>query len=823
MFLRTALALVPLLALLPARPAGAATYCVAQQDARASDASAGTEARPLKTLGAAMAKVHPGDTVTVKNGTYRESVAAGSKEWNDPERHTTLTAHPGHRPVIKGSDVWVARWERLPGDRPIYSCARDAYTQMVFVDEQPLTQVGLVGNPGRQKRTDFRWAKQWHGKGLADMAAGTFFYDAEAKRLYAWLADGGNPQKHVVEVAVRPTALSLTGTWTLRGIQVRHVMDGLWPNEQAVAVSGNHCVVEKCRITHNEFVGLIVSGEDGIIRGNEIAYNGLMGFTSNIGYRMLVEENDFHHNATRGDVVCLTAGNKWVCWRDSKFLRNRFHDEEWTALWLDISNANILVAENLFERCNVGLYWEISRWAVVANNVFRRCGRACWIYSADTLVAHNVFEECGEGILISGFERTCDALQSTREPSQPALMATRNNLAVNNLLIDCPGAYVGINEESGHGAGNASDYNAFVWTYPAYHRTGLHINFMSGWNSLYARLPEWRYLRHQDEHSVVADPGLLRQVENEWPWVALSRNDVVGDAGLVDRARGDYRLKPDSPLATRGVVLPDVLNSGYRSAPGNGCGARQWERTALAGAPAGARTVYGGAGGHYRLQPLPAFHRLADLDTRPAGPIGLNREWARTGRYPQFDTNLAVDTAGPADWVVFPRNRLDDSSFEKPMAKAGSGAAGPWFVRGDLSTYMAIACANLFPTHQANVLAFQKVGTLAPNCEYILWGDLSVRSVHPQLAGIGEIYLAVGEGLAPVGAKASLRADPGKERSWNTCDTRYHSPAAGDPTVGKDLYVVIAARVQGPADVKSTAPVVFVRWDNLTLLSGDGR
>lgn len=41
--------------------------------------------------------------------------------------------------------------------------------------------------------------------------------------------------------------------------------------------------------------------------------------------------------------------------------------------------------------------------------------------------------------------------------------------------------------------------------------------------------------------------------------------------------------------------------------------------------------------------------------------------------------------------------------------------------------------------------------------------------------------------------------------------------------MGKELYVVIAARVQGPADVKVDQPVVFVRWDNLTLLTGDER
>ncbi|MBI3923536.1 MAG: right-handed parallel beta-helix repeat-containing protein [Armatimonadetes bacterium] len=807
-------------------PANASVYYVAQQDPKAVDTNPGTETRPFKTISAGIRRVQPGDTLYVKNGTYREEVEWGKDDWKDPAKRITLSAFPKHRPVIKGSEVVPGPWERLPGDNPVYATPRDTYTQMVFVDEERLQQIGWQGHPERKPETRgcFVWQKQWNGKGLSDMTPGCFFYDAGKKRLCVWLKDGSNPGKHVIEASVRPTGLILRGTWTVSGFDVRQMMDGLWPKEQAFAVSGNGSIVENCRITHNEFLGLIVSGEDCIIRNNVLAHNGLEGFTSNVGYRMLFEGNELHHNAWHGDVACGTAGNKWVMWRDCKILRNYWHDEPACALWLDISDANILIAENRFDDCAVGIYWEISRWAVIANNVFRRCGRAMWSYGADALIAHNVFDGCGEGVTISGYPRHCNYNQSVFEPNKECLMATRNNLVVNNLLIDCPGSYIGITEDTGDGAGNYSDYNAIVWTLPVAHVTGLHLNFMYGWNSLYARLPEWRMARHYDTHSVVCDARLAKELREGNPYVALAKAEVFPDAGVVARDKGDYRLKPDSPLVGKGVTLPMVLNSVYKPCDGAAINTRAWELTKVEDATGSQKVKRIDTWGaeHYRQQPLPSFHRLADLDSLSAGTPGLNLQWKETQTYPTFDASGAPDTATTEEWTVYPDNRLADPSFDKTMGKVGvAAAAGPWFTAGDLHIAGGMACANLFPGQQTDIVAYQKVGVVTPDCEYLLFGDVFVSSIHDQFATLGNLYLAAGDPAKPLAARASLAADPRKQRTWNTLFTRYHSGKQGvDSDLGKDLFVVLAARVKGPVEVKSDNPVGFVRWDNLVMFSG---
>jgi len=123
-----------------------ATYHVAQRAPKASDQNAGTAAAPLATLGAAMQKAKPGDTISVGDGVYREEGTWPEKDWEDPAQRLTLTAAEGARPVIDGADPVPGPWEPADvklADRAaklaaIYACAWEPYSTMVFVDGEPL-------------------------------------------------------------------------------------------------------------------------------------------------------------------------------------------------------------------------------------------------------------------------------------------------------------------------------------------------------------------------------------------------------------------------------------------------------------------------------------------------------------------------------------------------------------------------------------------------------------------------------------------------------------------------------------------------------------
>ena len=459
------------------------------------------------------------------------------------------------------------------------------------------------------------------------------------------------------------------------------------------------------------------------------------------------------------------------------------------------------------------------------DHLFRHCGRGVWVYGADVLVAHNVLDGCGEGVTVTGFPRTATYAQAiTEDVSKDCLMAVRNVQVVNNVLIDCVGAFVGITQSSPYGWGNWSDYNAFVWTLTPYHRTGVHLNFMNGWDQLYGKLPIWRLQRHCDTHSVVVDPGQLSEIRLGNPYVGLSEQEVFADARFLDRAGGDYRLADDSPLAGKGLTLPLELDSTVLPCEGSQVLTRAFAPTRLADAPDPntAEAVYGTKGdGHYRLQPLPKLHPLVSLDRCEPGTPGLNLRWRETGDYPRFRTTGEADAAAPTDWMVLPDNLLSEPSFDRPLGKPDDAQAGPWIGTGGMHVYVGMLCANLLPAQRTNALAYQRVGTVRPNAEYLLCADLAVNSTSADLAGVAGMYLAAGDPTAPLGQVTEVRAEPNRGGSWSTYDLQLRTGAPGaDPSIGQDLYVVLFAHVEGPGEAAGADPVSFPRWDDVWLLSG---
>jgi len=78
-----------------------------------SDHADGTEAAPLRTIDRAAQLAHPGDTVVVHAGEYREWVRPRRGGLSD-RRRITYTAAPGERVVIKGSET-VTGWSEVGG------------------------------------------------------------------------------------------------------------------------------------------------------------------------------------------------------------------------------------------------------------------------------------------------------------------------------------------------------------------------------------------------------------------------------------------------------------------------------------------------------------------------------------------------------------------------------------------------------------------------------------------------------------------------------------------------------------------------------------
>lgn len=96
---RTALAALALLAGVAGAPlADAATYYVSTAG---SDANPGTEAKPFRTVTKGVKGLKPGDTLTVKSGTYAEALQNVIPRGTSWEKPVTVAAYPGHTVTLK--------------------------------------------------------------------------------------------------------------------------------------------------------------------------------------------------------------------------------------------------------------------------------------------------------------------------------------------------------------------------------------------------------------------------------------------------------------------------------------------------------------------------------------------------------------------------------------------------------------------------------------------------------------------------------------------------------------------------------------------------
>jgi len=135
------------LAVLPALAAAADTWYVATNGV---DTAVGSEAAPFRSIQHAAELAQPGDTVTIRGGTYRESVVPSRS--GEAGRPIVFRGAPGERVVIDGSDP-VGGWKTwkdgiaqasmagdwfsraTPGDgRNLYDAAVHNQANQVFVD-----------------------------------------------------------------------------------------------------------------------------------------------------------------------------------------------------------------------------------------------------------------------------------------------------------------------------------------------------------------------------------------------------------------------------------------------------------------------------------------------------------------------------------------------------------------------------------------------------------------------------------------------------------------------------------------------------------------
>jgi hypothetical protein len=402
-------------------PKAAHVYFVAP-DGKAE--APGTALAEPTTLEAAIERVVTGDAIVMRGGTYR----TGGLRLN---QGITIQPYLEERPVLKGTrvatewqalrgKVWRTSWKTLFPAKPLgwWQRGREGVrtplhrfnNDMVLVDGRLLRSAG------------------WEG----DLDEDSFYVDYEAGHVYI----GADPASRTVEITafdsalVRgsrpchgkesdkkgPTIRGITFTqYAYRAIDIEGKKPATLVSEEPTddpvgpAEPGTYgrevvgTTLENVTISFCSRVAGYFRGDGLVLRNSLISDTSTEGFYVIGSSDVLLERNIFRRNNVEELTGYYPAAVKIfnqshrVTVRDNLVIDNPHSN----GVWYDVGNRDGVFVNNWVENALVGFFFEISKGATVAGNVFVGCGRGVWaLNSADVRVYHNTFVDS-----VASFER----------------------------------------------------------------------------------------------------------------------------------------------------------------------------------------------------------------------------------------------------------------------------------------------------------------------------------------------------------------------------------------------------------------------------------
>ena len=374
----------------------------------------GTSLEQPTTLEVAVARVATGDAIVLRGGIYR----TGGLKLN---QGVTIQPYADERPILKGTEVamdwkaqrngfWRTTWKKFfpaqPADwwrrerhgkeTPVYLFNND----MVFLDGRLLHAVG----------------------GEQEMNENSYFIDYVAGQVYL----GTNPEGHVVEITTQDSALVRTigevhGKSNdrqgpiIRGITFTQYayraleVEGTEPVKHADPAEFGKEVVgttfENVTISFCSRVAGYFRGDKLVIRNCLIADCGTEGLYVIDSADVLLEKNIITRTNQAEKITGYYASavkifnqSYRVTVRDNLVIDN----PNASGVWYDVGNVDGVFVNNWVERTNDGFFFEISKGAICAGNVFVNCDHGIRVLnSSNVQVYQNTFHNAD-----AYFERT---------------------------------------------------------------------------------------------------------------------------------------------------------------------------------------------------------------------------------------------------------------------------------------------------------------------------------------------------------------------------------------------------------------------------------
>jgi len=488
-----------------------------------SDSNPGTQAQPLKTIGAATTMAVSnnhlgiGSRVIINPGTYREAFSVGSSR-NSTTSPMTFEAATKGTVFVSGADL-LTGWTADSGNSNLYTQSWPYQWGLCPSDPSAPTEQDIIRR---------REIIAVNGKALTEvlsltaMRPGTFFPDESHSTIYVWPSAGTNMSTATVEVATRPTLFTDAGQSdvVVRGLIFQYANSCRQNPAVAIINGAQNVLFDSDEFVWNNGIALAVNGsvENFTVQNTVASHNGQLGFNTSQVKQGLWQSNTVSYNNWRGAQGAFyswdTGGLKLLLDHSSTFnsLTTAFNQAHGMAFDTDNKNVSIgsLISVN---NLGTGFYAEksegpfnFSSASICGNNLAGNPylgGITLRDSAAVSFTSSALFGNGGSQIDIIG---QSGGFFITDWETGQTYNVENENMTLSNTKLAGPANYQTFSD----GALGGTDWNRFASTLVSDSNTwwaGSNTNAFSvptpaNWTSL--NLSGWQSVTGQDTHSTWA-------------------------------------------------------------------------------------------------------------------------------------------------------------------------------------------------------------------------------------------------------------------------------------------------------------------------------
>jgi hypothetical protein len=379
--------------------------------------SGGSLSKPT-TLEAAIESVRTGDAIVMRGGTYR----TGDLQLN---QGIAIQPYADEEPVLKGTQIaskwenlgnglWTTKWYRLFPSKPLGWWRRNREgkktppwrfnNDMVFVDGRFLQAVGWEGEITENSYyIDYETGLVYIGVDPTDRLVEITAHDVAILRTTGECHGKISDQKGYVIRGVTITqyacrALEIEGTEP-EGIseESKHGKEVIGTTLENCTISycsrvagyfrGDHLTIRHCRVSDTSTEGIyIIASNDVLLEGNIFTRNNIENITGY--YPAAVKIFNQSSRVTCRDNLVTDLPNSNGIWYDVGNVDGVFINN-----WIEnVGRSDNAIATNQLWPSDNGFFFEISKGAICAGNVFVNCDHGLMVLnSSNVQIYQNTF------------------------------------------------------------------------------------------------------------------------------------------------------------------------------------------------------------------------------------------------------------------------------------------------------------------------------------------------------------------------------------------------------------------------------------------------